>query len=102
MKASISEGWNNLVHSSILFNTFKPRFFADIVPMSTQLLSSHFGFFYTNLKPIDDNLQSSIDSFSTINLTDSSMIGHMISIKKIIDDYQTRLMLYKANSLIDS
>ncbi len=86
------------MHSNILLNTFKPRFFDDLVPLSTKLLSSHFAFFYTNLKPIDDNLRDTIDSFSTINLTESDMIGHMISIRKIIDDYQTRLMLYGVNS----
>ncbi len=69
--------------------------------MSTKLLSNHFQFFYSNLKPIDDDLQVTIDSFSEINLPGSDMIGHMNNIRKIIDTYKLRLNLYIANSMFE-
>ena len=100
VKASLAEGWNSLVHRTILFNNYKPRYFSDLPLMSLQLNSNHFEFFYTNLKPIDDDLLKTIEQFKAINLKGSAMIGHMKSINKILDNYQLRSMLYRVNSLI--
>lgn len=101
VKTYLAQGWNNLVHSDLLINVYKPQFFIDLPIVSTKLLSNHFQFFYSNLKPIDDDLQSTIDSFSEINLQGSDMIGHMNEIRKIIDTYRLRLNLYIANSMFE-
>jgi len=97
VKTSLAEGWNNAIHLTLL-GTYKPTFFADIPLMSTTLPGKHFEFFYTNLKPIDDNLASTITSYQAINLQGSAMIGHMNNIQKIIDIYQLRQILYTVNS----
>lgn len=56
MKASYSEGWNSPIHLDWLMNIYKPRYFSDILDLSKTLPDAHFQFFYTNLKPIDDDL----------------------------------------------
>ncbi len=76
-KASYSQGWNNQIHKIILLDTYKSRYFADLPSMSTKLNSNHFEFFYQNLKPIDDNLTSTIASYENINLVAANMKGHM-------------------------
>lgn len=101
-KASYSQGWNNAYHLDWLKNTYKARFFQDIPDLSLFLPNKHFEFFYTNLKPIDDDLQGIIASFSAINLPGSDMIGHMNNIRKITDIYRLRSMLYIANSLLEN
>jgi len=56
VKASLAEGWNNLVHSDILYKIYKSRYFDDLPLVSSKLNTNHFEFFYTNLKPIDDDI----------------------------------------------
>lgn len=68
LKASYAEGWNNFTHLNDLINIFKSQYFRDLVSMSRSLISNHFEFFYQNLKPIDDNLQDTINSYSKIYL----------------------------------
>ena len=60
VKRTYSEGWNHPVHSFLLSNKYKQMYFADIVVLSKTLVSNHFEFFYSNLKPIDDDLVATI------------------------------------------
>ena len=56
-KRSYAEGWNSGIHGEVLLTNYKARYFGDLVDLSTKLSALHFTFFYTSLKPIDDNLQ---------------------------------------------
>ena len=49
------------------------------------------------LKPIDDDIPTTISLFKEINLVGSEMIGYMTSIRKIIEMYALRLKLYGLN-----
>jgi hypothetical protein len=60
---SFSEGWNHPVHLTLLVSQYYPRFFMDIPIVSQILPGKHFEFFYTNLKPIDDDFETTIASF---------------------------------------
>lgn len=60
VKRTFSEGWNHPVHSFLLSTVYKNKYFSDIETLSKSLVSNHFEFFYSNLKPIDDDLVSTI------------------------------------------
>ena len=57
-----------MVHLNALQTIYKAKYFNDLLDMSRQLIGNHFEFFYQNLKPIDDNLQETIDLYKTIYL----------------------------------
>ena len=98
VKTSYAEGWNSSVHLTELVNRFKPQIFQDIPTLSKTLSLSHFMFFYTNLAPIDDNLSATIAGYEGIKLAGTEFIGHMNNIRKIIDGYKLRQVLYQVNS----
>lgn len=97
VKGYYARGWNNLVHLTELTNIYKEKLVSDIPVVSKTLSLNHFRFFYTNLAPIDDDLEQTIALYESINLPGSDMLGHINNIKKIIDDYKLRKMLYTAN-----
>jgi hypothetical protein len=97
VKGYYARGWNNLVHLAELTNVYKARLVADMPTASKTLSLNHFRFFYTNLAPIDDELDQTISLYESINLPGSEMLGHMNNIKKIVDDFKLRRMLYLAN-----
>jgi hypothetical protein len=97
-KQSFAEGWNNLRHLPNLQGNLKVKYFSDLPKLSKTLLSVHFEFFYQNLKPIDDNLQETIDNYNKIKLEGSDMIGHMKVITQIKYMYQLRQLLYAYNA----
>lgn len=97
-KTSYSEGWNHPIHLDLLTTKYYPQFFSDIPLASKTLPNKHFEFFYSNLKPIDDNLAGAIDSFAAISLSDSNMLGHRNNIRKIVDTYKLRQVLYDFNN----
>ena len=98
VKTYIAQGWNNGVHAAILFNNFKKRIFADIPALSKKLSYEHFQFFYTYLQPIDDELEATIDYYNQIKLVGSEMLGHINSIKQIVNELEVRKNLYLVNN----
>lgn len=100
VKTYAALGWNNSVHSDLLLTEYKPRIFADMIDLSNQLSSEHFMFFYTNLQPIDDKLQDTIDLYKQVlsQLTGSDKLGHINNIKKIISELENRSNLYLINA----
>ena len=97
IKSSLAEGWNNVVHLQLLQDKYKDLFFDDLLKVSKTLPRKHFEFFYTSVKPIDDEIQDTIDRFSKINLPGSEMVGNMIQIRRIIEVYKVRLDLSLLN-----
>ena len=71
VKRTYSEGWNHPVHAFLLYTKYKDLYFSDIVKLSKTLLSNHFEFFYSNLKPIDDDLTATIAEYEKLNLEGS-------------------------------
>ena len=98
VKGYYAKGWNNIVHLSELKNIYKTRLVSDIPIVSKTHSLNHFRFFYTNLAPIDDDLDETISLYESINLPGSAMLGHMNNIKKILDDFKLRRNLYIFNS----
>ena len=98
VKTSYGSGWNNLVHLNELQTIYKNRYFQDIPTLSKVLSLAHFRFFYSNLSPIDDNLEETIALYEGIDLPGSDMLGHMNNLRKILDGYKLRKKLYEVNS----
>lgn len=62
---------------------------------STILEGDHFEFFISKLRPIDDNLDESINAYKKIKLEGEKHAKNVIDIKKIIDDLEKRKKAYK-------
>ena len=82
---------------TILVDTYKAKIFQDMPGLSKTLSAEHFKFFYTALAPIDDDLQTTINYYEGVNLKGEEMLGHMNEIKKIVDGYKLRQLLYAFN-----
>lgn len=87
-----------MLHLDELTTVYKSKYFNDLPILSKQLLSNHFEFFYQNLKPIDDNLEDTINGYNSIKLEGDDMIGHMKVLTQIRYMYQLRLKLYTFNA----
>ena len=98
VKTSYGSGWSNLVHLNELQTIYKSRYFQDIPTLRKILSLAHFRFFYSNLSPIDDNLEETIALYEEIDLPGSDMLGHMNNLRKILDGYKLRKKLYEINS----
>jgi aminopeptidase N len=97
VKGAWAQGWNSSVHLPWLVTIYKPKIFEAIPALSLTLTSEHFQFFYTNLAPIDDDLATNINYYQAVSLPGSNMIGHVNNIKKIVDGYKLRQVLYAFN-----
>ena len=109
VKQFITAGWRNHVHHEWLSTEYCEKYFKDILELSTILDFSQFKFFYSRLKPLDDNLQSQLDSYRDVikQLEESKdesgeMKVHAKELLKLVDDLEKKKANYAFNSIVSN
>jgi hypothetical protein len=73
-------------------------YFVDVPVLSTILPELHFKFFYEKCKPIDEDLNGTVDKLEAIELKGVGMLGHVYNLKKMANQYRLRALQFAFNS----
>lgn len=93
-KTYLANGWNHQSHAEWLLE-YKPRYFADILVVATIFEGEHLQTFYSDLAPIDDDLDGQIHEFEKIKFNNPKLDKNQRDILKIIDNLKRRRGAYQ-------
>lgn len=97
IKASWAQGWNSGVHLTWLRDTYKSKYFEDILTLSTILSAEHFKAFYNYLSPIDSDYDGNVLLFNGVELKGVQMLGHLHNIRKMVEGIKLKQKLLAYN-----
>lgn len=107
VKQLITAGWRNQIHYEWLSTEYREKYFKDIISLSSVLDYSQLQFFYNRLKPLDDNIQSQLDSYRAVvkqleetNDESGELKVHAKEIMRIVDDLEKKKANYAFNSAV--